>query len=125
MVDRLVVQREMGVAMLLSPGFPGEHQQQQPREQQHLGGSSPCQLGHGGGEQRRKEGRKQSLDGKAHIEGHVDTASSGGEVERSIATCRPNSQELSQGSLDEVAVVHLKQEGEGSVGVWCHLHRQE
>ena len=56
---------QSAVEMLLSPGFPGD-QQQQPREQQHVGGSSPCQLGHGGaaGEQRREEGRKQSLGGQ-------------------------------------------------------------
>ena len=56
--------------MLLFPGFPGDqqkpqvlHHQRQPGERQHAGGSSPCQLGHGGagGGQRRKEMRKQSL----------------------------------------------------------------
>ena len=49
------------VAMLLSPGIPGD---QQPGEQQHVGGSSPCRRDHGGaaGEQRREEERKQSLD---------------------------------------------------------------
>ena len=54
------------VEMLLSPGFPGEQLQQQPREQQHVGGSSPCQLGHGdaAGEQRREEERRQSLGGQ-------------------------------------------------------------
>ena len=59
-VDQSVVEK------LLSPGFPGDQQQQQPREQQHVGGSSPCQLGHGdeAGEQRRREVRKQSLDGQ-------------------------------------------------------------
>ena len=56
--------------MLLFPGFPADQQQtrvlpqqRQPGERQHVGGSSPCQLGHGGagGGQRRKEMRKQSL----------------------------------------------------------------
>ena len=60
---------------------------------------------------RRRESR--AWVAKAHIEGHVDTASCGGEVEGGIPTSRPDIQELSQGSLDEVVVVHLKQEGEG------------
>ena len=71
MAERLVEQGKMwvdksAVAMLLSPGFPGDQQQRQSGEQQHVGGSSPCQLGHGGaaGEQRREEGRKQSLGGQ-------------------------------------------------------------
>ena len=69
MVGRLVEQGKVwvdqpAVAMLLSPGFPGDQQQRQPGEQQHVGGSSPCRRDHGGaaGEQRRKEERKQSLD---------------------------------------------------------------
>ena len=45
---------------------------------------------------------------KAHVEGHVDTASIGGEVEGGIPASSPNIQELCQGSLDEVEVVHLK-----------------
>ena len=68
MVGRLVEQGKVwvdqpAVVMLLSPGFPGDLQQRQPGEQQHVGGSSPCQRDHGGaaGEQRREE-RKQSLD---------------------------------------------------------------
>ena len=70
---------------------------------------------------RRRESR--AWVAKAHIEGHVDTTSSGGEVEGGIPTSRPDIQKLCQGSLDEAIVVHLKQ-GE-SVGVKCHLHRQE
>ena len=69
MVGRLVEQGKVwvdqpAVAMLLSPGFPGDLQQRQPGEQQHVGGSSPCRRDHGGaaGEQRREEERKQSLD---------------------------------------------------------------
>ena len=61
MVGRLVEQGKVwvdqpAVAMLLSPGFPGD--------QQHVGGSSPCRRDHGGaaGERRREEERKQSLD---------------------------------------------------------------
>ena len=55
---------------------------------------------------------------KAHVEGHVDTASIGGEVEGGIPASRPNVQELCQGSLDEVEVVHLKRvEQEGEVRV--------
>ena len=118
--------------MLLFPGFPGDQQkpqvlyhQRQLGERQHAGGSSPCQLAtvalpaNRGG--RRRESR--AWVAKAHIEGHVDTTSSGGEVEGGIPTSRPNIQKLCQGSLDEVVVVHLKQGG--SVGVRCHLHRQE
>ena len=60
MVERLVEQGNVwvdqpAVAMLLSPGFPGDQQQWQPGEQQHVGGSSPAD------EQRREEERKQSL----------------------------------------------------------------
>ena len=60
MVGRLVEQGKVwvdqpAVAMLLSPGFPGDQQQRQPGEQQHVGGSSPAD------EQRREEERKQSL----------------------------------------------------------------
>ena len=43
MVGRLVEQGKVwvdqpAVAMLLSPGFPGDQQQRQPDEQQHIGG---------------------------------------------------------------------------------------
>ena len=48
---------------------------------------------------------------KAHVEGHAETASSGGEVEGGISTNRPHIQELCQGSLDEVVVGHLEVEG--------------
>ena len=47
---------------------------------------------------------------KADIEGHVDKAISCGEVERGIATRRPNGHKLCQGGLDEVVVVHLEEE---------------
>ena len=81
--------------------------QQQPGERQHVCGSSPS----------------RAWVAKAHIESHVETTSSGGEVEGGVPTSGPNTQKLCQGSLDEVVVVHLKQGG--SVGVWYHLHRQE
>ena len=48
---------------------------------------------------------------KADIEGHVDKAISCGEVERGIATRRPNGHKLCQGGLDKVVVVHLEVEG--------------
>ena len=60
-----------------------------------------------------RRGESRAWVAKAHIEGHGDMASSGGEVEGGIPTSRPNIQELSQGSLDEVVVAHLKQGGEG------------
>ena len=49
-----------------SPEHPGEQQLGEPGGQQLAGGPSPCQLGHGdeADEQRRREGRKQSLDGR-------------------------------------------------------------
>ena len=50
---------------------------------------------------------------KAHVEGHVDTTTIGGEVEGGIPASRPNVQELCQGSLDEVEVVHLKRVEQG------------
>ena len=56
-------------------------------------------------------GESRAWMAKAHVEGHVDTASSGGEVEGGISTRRPNIQELCQGSLDEVVVGHLEVEG--------------
>ena len=125
MVGRLVEQGKVwvdqpAVAMLLSPGFPGDQQQRQPDEQQQVGGSSTCRRDHGGAarEQRREEKRKQSLVDQGSREGHVDTASIGGEVEGGIPASRPNVQELCQGSLDEGEVVHLKRvEQEGEVRV--------
>ena len=51
---------------------------------------------------RRRESR--AWVAKVHIEGHVDTTSSGGEVEGGISTSRPNIQKLCQGSLDKVVV---------------------
>ena len=71
---------------------------------------------------RRRESRAWLT--KAHVEGHVDTASIGGEVEGGIPASRPNVQELCQGSLDEVEVVHLKGiEQEGEVNVQSSLAR--
>ena len=65
---------------------------------------------------RRRESRAWLT--KAHVEGHVDTASIGGEVEGGIPASSSNIQELCQGSLDEVEVVHLKRiEQEGEVRV--------
>ena len=84
-----------------------------------VGGTTVALPANRGG--RRRE--RRAWVAKAHIEGHVDTATSGGKVEGGIPTSRPNIQKLCQGSLDEVVVVHLKQGG--SVGVWYHLHRQE
>ena len=56
-------------------------------------------------------GESRAWMAKAHVEGHVDTASSGGEVEGGISTSRPNIQELCQGSLYKVVVGHLEVEG--------------
>ena len=58
---------ELGEQHLVdSPEHPGEQQLGEPGGQQLAGGPSPCQLGHGdeAGGQRRREGRKQSLDGQ-------------------------------------------------------------
>ena len=57
-----------------------------------------------------RRGKSRAWVAKADVEGHVDTASSGGEVEGGIPTSGPNIQKLCQGSLDEVVVGHLKQE---------------
>ena len=62
--------------------------------------------GRGGG-----KGESRAWMAKAHVEGHVDTASSSGEVEGGISTSRPNIQKLCQGSLDKVVVGHLEVEG--------------
>ena len=49
-----------------SPEHPGEQQLGEPGGQRLAGGPSPCQLGHGdeAGGQRRRKGKKQSLDGQ-------------------------------------------------------------
>ena len=79
-----------------------------------VGGTTVALQANRGG--RRRESRAWMT--KAHVEGHVDTASIGGEVEGGIPASRPNVQELCQGSLDEVEVVHLKRvEQEGEVRV--------
>ena len=78
MVGRLVEQGKMwvdqpAVAMLLSPGIPGD---QQPGDQQHVGGSSPCRQDHG------------------------DTASTGGEVEGGIPSSPPVDQTFRNSARD-------------------------
>ena len=108
------------MAILLSPGIPGGQHQQQPGDQLLVGGTTVALQANRGG--RRRESRAWMT--KAHVEGHVDTASIGGEVEKGIPASRPNVQELCQGSLDEVEVVHLKRVEQG-VKSECHLHRQE
>ena len=80
---------ELAVQQLVdSPEHPGEQQLGEPGGQQLAGGPSPCQLGHGdeAGGQRRREGESRAWMAKAHVEGHVDTASSSGEVEGGIST---------------------------------------
>ena len=69
-----------------------------------VGGTTVALPANRGG--RRRESKAWMT--KAHVEGHVDTTSIGGEVEGGIPASSPNIQELCQGSLDEVEVVHLK-----------------